>query len=237
MNMSLKDFRKSYGQNLSLAVCHNAYIYFQNGHHPKPGIGTASVIYAKDFIDNPLRIMGYRVKEESGCIKIYGLLTETVGAQKALQNGDWDYDDRYKCIAGLGENYLQILIKSLQFSDDSIVSIYNHQGQYIAVVALKGCTKPSQVEDFKHIGHVVAVNSLMHYDHYLDNASLADRIEMSSESCCPGVCMKTQSFDVINEIFQPKEENLFNYLQLKSRQLGVDIHLSDICLFGNFENL
>jgi len=244
MNMSLKDFRKNYGQNLSMTVCNNAHIYFMNGHQPKPGIGTASVIYAKDFIDKPLHVIGYRVKEEQNCVKIYGMLTETVGAQNALQKGNWDYENRCKCIAGLGENYLQIWVKSLQFSDDAIVSIYNHKGQYVAVVALEGCTKPSQVEDFKQIGHVIAVNSLLYYNRYLNNVSPICSNPKNAESDCHGCFLKMQSIELKpnpesdwNGTFSPENGGLDKYLDLRSQQLGVGIHLSGIYMFGNFEDL
>lgn len=240
MYMRLKDFRKNYGQNLSLTVCSNAHIYFLNGHQPKPGIGTASVIYAKDFIDNPLRVVGYRIKQEPGCVNVYGMLTETIGAQNALQIGNWDYDNRCKCIAGLGENYLQVLVKSLQFSDDLIVSIYNHKGQYIAVVALEGCSKPSQVEDFKQVGHVIAVNSLLHSDRYIDNVLPVCQDPKTAKSDYHDLFLKMQSIEV-----KPNPDcdwdyeigSFDKYLDLKSQQLGVGIHLSSINLFGNFEDL
>ena len=81
--MKLTEFRKEYGQNVSMEVCKTAYRYVLNDNAPKPSLGTAAIIYAQKFLNNPLKYSSFRVEKELGCIRIYKVQTETEYAQLA----------------------------------------------------------------------------------------------------------------------------------------------------------
>ncbi|MBQ8482015.1 MAG: hypothetical protein IJ532_05725 [Alphaproteobacteria bacterium] len=239
--MNIREFRKSYGQNFPLKVCRDAYGYVLNGNLPKPSISTACAIYAKDFVDNRLVAMGYRAKEEIGYVHIYRMMTETVVAQKTLQKGELDFDDRFRCIAALGENYRQELVKSLDFPDDLIVSVYNHFGKFISVVALEGCKKASQVKDFKHIGHILAINSLGYYDRYLDNLVLINEYKEKPEISYFDKYLLMQPIELTEkeyfnqkQLFPRRTESVRKYLNRKSEELDTCVRIASIEVFGNF---
>lgn len=241
--MDFREFRKSYGQGLPLKVCRDAYGYVLNGNQPKPSISTACAIYAKDFVDNPLPVIGYRAKEENGCVHIYRMMTESVEAQRTLQIGEWNFDDRFRCISRLGENYKQELMKTLVFPDNVIVSVYSHFGKYVSVVALEGCEKASQVKDFKHIGHIFAVNALGYYDRYLDSLILINQYKTDVEISYLDKYLMIQPLEITptryfdqREIFPKRTESFRKYLNRKNQELGTDIRMIGVEVFGVFED-
>ena len=241
--MDFREFRKSYGQGLPLKVCRDAYGYVLNGNQPKPSISTACAIYAKDFVENPLPVVGYRVVEEIGCVHIYRVMTESVEAQRTLQKGEFDFDDRFRCISRLGENYEQELVKTLVFPDDVIVCVYNHFGMYVSVVSLEGCKKASQVKDFKYIGHLFAVNALGYYDRYLDSLTLINQYKTDVEISYLDKYLMMQPIEMTpyryfdqHAIFPKRTENFRKYLNRKSQELGTDIRIVSVEVFGLFED-
>lgn len=239
--MDLKEFRKCYGQDMSLSVCQRAYGYVLNGHDPKPSIATASILYAKDFTSNPTPVIGYRAEQEIGCVRIYKLMTETISAQSSLQKGVWNYGDQSLCIARLGENYVQELANCLTFPDDLIVSVYNHDGKHISVVALEGCKKVSQIPVFKHIGHILALNALGYYDRYLDNLVLIEQYKEKTSVnffekfffIQPIEFTDKRYFDQ-RQLFPKRTESVRKYLARKSEELNTSIRIASIEIFGNF---
>lgn len=242
--MDFQEFRKSYGQEMSLSVCQKAYGYVLNGHDPKPSIATASLIYAKDFTNNPIPVIGYRAEQEIGCVRIYKLMTETVSAQSSLQKGTWNYGDRSLCIARLGENYEQELVHCLTFPDNLIVSVYNHNGRHISVVALEGCKKASQIPAFKHIGHVLALNALGYYNRYLDNLVLIEQYKEKAEISFFNKFLFLQPIELTEkkyfdqkQLFPQRTESIRKYLARKSEELNTCIRIASVDVFGNFTNL
>ena len=69
-----------------------------------------------------------------------------------------------------------------------MVSVYEHFGRFVSVVALEGCNKPSQVKEFSDIAHVLAVNALGYYDRYMDATSVFEHQNMISD-CFPKYLM------------------------------------------------
>ncbi|MBR1601336.1 MAG: hypothetical protein IJ677_07135 [Alphaproteobacteria bacterium] len=240
--MNIKEFRKSYGQNVALSVCKTAYGYGLNGHDPKPSLATACILYASAFKEHPTPIIGYRVEQEIGCVKIYKLMTETHTAQSVLQKEINDFDNQNLCIAKLGENYRQELVKCLTFPDDLIVSTYNHGGRYISVVALEGCQKASQVSAFKQIGHTLALNALGYYDRYLYNLKLIEQHKKKDGISVFDKYLLSQNIELTSSLFfnqrmpviARETERIADYLSKKDKELGVHIRIASVEVFGDF---
>lgn len=230
--MKLKEFRKEYGQNVSMEVCKTAYRYVLNDNAPKVSVNTAAIIYARKFMERPLKFNSYRVEKELGCVRIYQLQTETEYAQLALRRGNWNYNDRNLCIAALGENYRQKLIRSIEFPDDLVVGVYEHFGRYVSVVALEGCNKPSQVKEFSDIAHVLAVNALWYYDRYMDATSVFEHQDMISD-CFPKYLMS----QYIEIEFGKYYNDIEQYIEDKQKQLETNISIAQINVFGYSDNI
>lgn len=242
--MNLAEFRKDYGQNVSMTVCKMAYGYVLNENAPKASLSTAAIIYARKFMERPLKYSSYRVEQELGRVRIYQLQTETEYAQLALRRGNWDYNDRNLCIAALSENYRQKLIRSMEFPDELIVSVYEHFGRYISVVALEGCQKPSQVKEFSDIAHVLAVNALGYYDRYMDATSVFEHQNIISD--CFLKYLMSQNIEVefgkyYNDLgFFPasrKGMRIERYIEDKQKKMGTTIGIAQINVFGYSGNI
>jgi len=239
--MGIKEFRKKYGQNVALCVCQAAYKYGLNGHNPKPSLGTASAIYAKDFADNPTKIVGYRTEVKIGCVEVYELQTETVLAQKVLCEGSWNYFDRSACIARLGENYRQKLVKCVEFPDELVVSAYNHNWRFVSIVTLDGCVKSSQVANFKKIGHILALNALGYYSRYLDDVRRSKKVNPNSPEVAFSDYLLKQKLELTpekyfnnNNYFSRPEEEIGHYLKQKSSEMNTQISIASIEILGDF---
>lgn len=241
--MNLKNFHVSHGQDVSLTVCRNAYAYSLNGHMPKTALRVASTLYAQKFINYRLNCIGYRVTKELGRVCIYQLLTESEAAQKALREGKWEYDDRSGCIARLGENYMQVHVKTLEYADNLVVCIYDHGGRFISVVALDGYTHPSQLTCFRNVGHVLAVNALAYYNRYLDNLSIINQHCINSGLDFFGKYLKSQYIELKNGKYYDmhgfssvmrRGERISHYLSRKSKEIDANIRIASIEVFGDF---
>lgn len=241
--MNLSEFRKNYGKNVSMKVCKTAYGYVLNQNAPNASVCTASIIYAQKFLNNPLKYSSFRVEKELGCIRIYKVQTETEFAQSALKRGKWNYNDRNLCIAALGENYKQKLVRTIELPDDLVVSVYEHFGRFVSVVALEGCQKPSQVKTFNDVAHVLAVNALGYYDRYLDAMSIVNKNSLNTEIGDFDKYLTSQFIEIKhnkyynNYGFFPasrKGERISQYLKRKKEELGTDIRIAQISVFGDF---
>jgi hypothetical protein len=241
--MNLSEFRRDYGQNVAMTVCRTAYGYVLNGHEPKTSLKVAASLYAQKFLNHRLKCISYRVEKELGCVRIYQLHTETEFAQRALRSGKWNYDDTTLCIASLGENYRQHLVRTIEYSDDLVVSVYEHFGRFVSVVALEGCKKPSQVEKFNRIGHVLAVNAVGYYDRYLDAMTLINTPNTDTELGRIDKYLSSQNIEIKHGKYyngpgffpsSRKGERISHYLKRKQAELETDIRIADICVFGNF---
>ena len=242
--MSLTEFRKNYGQNVSMTVCKMAYGYVINENAPKSSLSTAAIIYARKFMERPLKFNSYRVERELGCVRIYQLQTETEYAQLALRRGNWDYNDRSLCIAALGENYRQKLIRSMEFPDELVVGVYEHFGRYVSVVALEGCDKPSKVKEFTDMAHVLAVNALGYYDRYLDATSVMKNQNILYD--CFSKYLLSQNLEIefgkyYNDLgYFPasrKGQRMEHYIEDKQKELETNISIAQINVFGYSGNI
>lgn len=237
----VKEFRKKYGQNVALCVCQAAHKYSLNGHNPKPSLGTASAIYAKDFTNNPTKIVGYRTEVKIGCVEVYELQTETVLAQKVLREGSWNYFDRSACIARLGENYRQKLVKCVEFPDELVVSAYNHNWRFVSIVTLDGCVKSSQVANFKKIGHILALNALGYYSRYLEAVKHDKKLKPDSPQIDFKDYLLKQQLELTpekyfnnNNYFTRTEEEIGHYLKKKGSEMNTQISIASIEILGDF---
>lgn len=243
--MSLKEFRKNYGQNVSMTVCQTAYKYTLQGHGAKTSLQVAASIYAQKFLGNPLKVTGYRVEKELGCVRIYRIQTETMMAQIVLQKGEWDYNDRNMCIAILGENYQQTLVRTMEFPDDLIVSIYNHFGRYISVVALEGCNRLAVLKGFSRTGQLLAVNAIGYYGRYLDAQNVIDKQGINTAVGDFSQYLLSQQIEfkhgeyLNDQGFFPSSrrgEHINHYLERKQKELECEIKVAEIEIFGTFNN-
>ena len=239
--MDLIEFRKKHGQNVALSACMAAYRYGLNGNAPKPSLATASAIYAKDFVDKPTNIIGYRVEAKIGCLQVYELQTESVFAQKLLCEGDWNFSNRSACIARLAENYRQKLVKCVEFSDESVVSAYNHKGRFVSIVILDGCANSSQVAKFNKIGHILALNALGYYPRYLESVRHDKKLRPDSPQMDFKDYLLKQQLELTpekyfnnNNYFTRTEEEIGHYLKKNGSEMNTQISIVSIEILGDF---
>ena len=240
--MNLSEFRKNYGKNVSMKVCKTAYGYVLNQNAPNTSVCIASIIYAQKFLNNPLKYSSFRVEKELGCIRIYKVQTETEFAQSALKRGNWNYNNRNLCIAALGENYKQKFVRTIELPDDLVVSVYEHFGRFVSVVALEGCQKQSQIMAFNDVAHVLAVNALCYYGRYFDEVSIVNKNSLNTEIGDFDKYLTSQSIEIKHNKYyndngffpsSRKGERIAQYLKRKNEELGADIHIAQISIFGD----
>lgn len=166
-SLSLKEYRDRFGKDLSLDVLKRAYDYSQNGHSPRPALSTSSILYAEPFKQRELFYAGLMAEFEPNAVTIWRLQTETATAQRALLRGLWDYHNRADCIARLGENYACQHLQTLEFPDELIVGVYEHQHRFVAVVSVEAIPESAlTVRKVQEVADIVAKNALAYYPLY-----------------------------------------------------------------------
>ena len=246
--LSLKEYRNKFGKDVSVGVLRRAYAYSKNGHLPQNAIATASVIYAEPFKQRDLAEHGFMAEKALNTVTIWNVLTETATAQRALLEGEWDFHNRHRCIARLGENYECTLRTTLEFTSDSVFGVYEHRHRFVAVVSLEQNPESVlSVAKLKQMAYNLAKNALAHYPEYLAKKQNRER-NISRGKKNVAELPEFRKFlleqplrfvDGINDensiFYNPKGAVTINaYISQQSEQLHQKLSIASVDVFGNF---